>query len=155
VGYSLEAVIGDAALLRARTRDLAEARLGALEHGLALLPITDELFDDVTDGTDGAYGFWHLPGGFEHELARWSAAGPVAYVEADYFGGIGGQQAVVWSGGRLVLGPLRLSDDAPYAPGGTPISRALRALGVTRGAAEDEFAAAGLTRHRRTEDWTG
>jgi hypothetical protein len=111
------------------------------------------LFDAVTDGSSDALGFWRLPGGFDRVLAGWSAGGPVAYVGAEYFGGTGTQRAVVWAGGVLVLGPLQNADDEPFPAEGSPISQALRRLGVQRGEAFDEFAAAGLQQHRRSLDW--
>ncbi|NUO46553.1 MAG: hypothetical protein HOV82_31520 [Streptomyces sp.] len=80
--------------------------------------MTDQAFDAVTDGeATGVLGFWKLPGGFEGLLARWSVGGPVACVEAEYFGGVGEQRAAVRGGGSLALGPLE-----------TPARRGLRTL---------------------------
>ncbi|MEV6305855.1 hypothetical protein AB0M02_41015 [Actinoplanes sp. NPDC051861] len=107
--------------------------------------MTDPLFDAVTDGTaERPLGFWKLPPGFDRELASWSSAGPVGYVEAEYFGGVGSQRAVLWDAGELVLGPLFE---------GSPISQLLRRLGVEPVGDSDEFDAVGLGRHRETEDW--
>jgi hypothetical protein len=185
MGYDLRAVIGGAELVRGVVRDLgagaapdparglaqglaygpayglAYGLAHELGQGLALLPMTDELFDAVTNGDTGcAWGFFFLPGGFGARLARWSAAGaggaaagPLAYVEADFFGGVGEQHAAVWQGGDLALGPLHLGVDEPFGADGSPISQALRHLGAVAGDAYDEFAAVGLRRHRRTEDW--
>lgn len=72
-----------------------------LRQGLGLVPMTDEVFDTVNDGTPpGLPGCWKLPGGFERVLCSWSARVPVAYVEADIFGGVGTQAAAVWDGGQ-------------------------------------------------------
>jgi ketosteroid isomerase-like protein len=85
MGYALHAVIAEAELWRGTSRDVAAARLAPLGQGLSLMPMTDELFDAVTDGSSaGPLGFWRLPGSFDRLLADWSAAGPVAYVEAEY-----------------------------------------------------------------------
>ena len=87
-------------------------------------------------------------------LAAWSVVDPVAYVEAEYFGGIGSQFVAVWQGGTLVLGPLVLTEDEPWpAPGWSPISQALRHLGVSVDGHYDEFDAIDLGRHRHVEDW--
>lgn len=94
-----------------------------------------------------------LGGGVAHRVA--GSAGPVAYVEAEYFGGVGEQAAAVWDGGALVLGPLHEPEGQPSPPAGSPISQALRRLGVEAGAGEDEFTAAGLGRHRDVEGWLG
>ncbi|MFC9287273.1 hypothetical protein ACFT0E_11430, partial [Streptomyces sp. NPDC057052] len=119
-----------------------------------LMPMTDALFDSVADGSGvGALGFWRLPGGFEKALAAWSAGGPVAYVEAEYFGGVGEQRAAVWDGGTIVWGPLHVEEGQPFPPAGSPISQALRRLSVVAGAGEDEFSAVGLDRYRHGEAW--
>ncbi|WP_191301498.1 hypothetical protein [Lentzea cavernae] len=60
-------------------------------------------------------------------LAGWSACGPVAFVDAEYFGGNGFQRAQVWDAGRGVLGPLvreegdrcRTSPPSPSRSGGS------------------------------------
>ncbi|MEU6465289.1 hypothetical protein [Streptomyces sp. NPDC046976] len=152
----MQAVIAGDELLRAASREVPGARVASLRQGLSLLPMTDEVFDAVTDGTvEGALGFWRLPGGFEKLLARWSAVGPVAYVEAEYFGGAGEQRAAVWADGELVLGPLDAPTRTWFSRSVSPISGALRRLGVRRGPGEDEFDTVGLGRHRSNDDWLG
>jgi hypothetical protein len=154
MSYDLQAVIAGEEVLNAAVRALSVARLASLGQGVSLMPMTDALFDSVSEGGDtSALGFWRLPGGFAKTLADWSTAGPVAYVEAEYFGGVGEQQAVVWDGGAIVLGPLRIPEGHPFPPAGSAISQALRRLGVVAGAGEDEFTALGLERHRHVEGW--
>ncbi|MFJ3302879.1 hypothetical protein ACIPSA_07140 [Streptomyces sp. NPDC086549] len=129
MSYELRAVIAGEALLRAVAGD----RVAPLGQGLSLMPMRDDL--------GGA------------RLAEWSARGPVALVEAEYFGGVGEQQAAVWDGGALALGPLRVEEGEPFPADGSPISQALRRLGVQAGDGQDEFAAVGLGRHRSTGRW--
>ncbi|MGQ4483761.1 hypothetical protein [Streptomyces sp. SAS_276] len=149
MAYVLQAVIAGDELLRASARSVSDAHVASLGQALSLLPMTDELFDAVTDGSDGStLGFWRLPGGFDRTLAEWSAGGPVAYVEAEYFGGTGEQRAAVWADGALAWGP---SDDRARGLG--PISQALRRLGATSGPGQDEFTAVGLDRHRDNAGW--
>jgi len=124
-----------------------------LAQGLGLLPISDELHDRISTTDADAMGFWLLPGGFGDVLAAWSHSGPMAYIEADYFGGTGQQRAGVWDEGRLAFGPLHNGADEPFPAEGSPISQALRHLGAQRGNQGDEFDAVGLIRHRDTEDW--
>ncbi|CAG7643425.1 hypothetical protein [Actinacidiphila bryophytorum] len=155
MSYELQAVIAEERLLRAAVRDLAGAGATSLGQGLALMVMTDRLFDAVTDGSPvGDLGFWLLPGGFERTLAGWSTAGPVAYVEADFFGGVGEQLAAVWADGARVWGPLHTPVGQPFPAAGSPISQALRRLGAVAHAGGDEFSAVGLDRHRFSEDWT-
>ncbi|WP_018546821.1 hypothetical protein [Streptomyces sp. LaPpAH-108] len=154
MGYELRAVIADWARLESTARELPAARLAPLAQGLALLPLTDALFAADTDGSEvTALGFRGLPDGFEAMLARWSAAGPVACVEAEVFGGVGEQRAAVWEGGAVVLGPLHVDEDEPFPAEGSPVSRALRRLGVRADAGRDEFDAVGLGRRRSSEEW--
>lgn len=127
MSYDLQAVIAGGEALRTASRDLPAARLASLGQGLSLMPMTTDLFDSVADGSSTrALGFWRLPGGFEKTLADWSTVGPVAYVEAEYFGGVGEQQAAVWDGGTIVLGPLYVQEGQPFPPAGSAISQALR-----------------------------
>ncbi|GGT02195.1 hypothetical protein [Streptomyces chromofuscus] len=154
MAYTLQAVIADGEALRAVARDLPAARLASIGQDLSLMPMTDVLFDSVADGSGvGALGFRRFPGGFERDLAAWSAGGPVAYVEAEYFGGAGEQRAAVWDGGTVVLGPLHVEEGQPFPPAGSPISQALRRLGAVAAAGQDEFSAVGLGRHRHGAAW--
>ncbi|MFI9393056.1 hypothetical protein ACIG53_19440 [Streptomyces bauhiniae] len=48
---------------------------------------------------------------------------------------------------------LHAPEGEAFPAEGSPISRALRRLGVIAAAGEDEFATVGLGRRRDTEDW--
>lgn len=154
MGYVLQAVIASTDLLTASADAVPAASVLPLRQGLSLVPMTDELFDAVTDGTSThSLGFWKLPGGFDTVLASWSHRGPVAYVEAEYFGGIGSQRAAVWEHGSLIFGPIGLDEGEPTPIDGSPISQALGRLGAVSGDQADEFDAVGLVQHRDTKDW--
>ncbi|MEV7551527.1 hypothetical protein AB0N89_18040 [Amycolatopsis sp. NPDC089917] len=153
MGFNLQAVVATQVVLSELADTADEAHIVPLGH-LSLLPMTDELFDAVTEAdAPRLSGFWKMPGGFDRRLADCSTSGPVAYLEAEYFGGVGMQNAQVWDGGQVVLGPLHLEENQPTPPGGSPISQALRFLGVDKGDHHDEFDAIGLGRHRDTGDW--
>ncbi|MER6357769.1 hypothetical protein ABT186_39740 [Streptomyces sp. NPDC001634] len=112
------------------------------------------LLDSVADDSpeDGlALGL--LPGGIGRLLADWSAAGPVAYVEAEYFGGVGEQHAAVWVTGPSCWVRSARPEGEPFAAAGSPISQALRRLGVVAAPSQDEFSTVGLGRHRYNERW--
>jgi hypothetical protein len=154
MAYTLEAVICPTTVLSVVTQDQPGMVIVPLRQGLSLVPMTDELFDELTDGSPNRpHGFWKFPGGFEHVLRSWSSRGPIAYVEAEYFGGVGRQCSAVWNSGTLTFGPVAIEDGQPVPDAGTPISQALARLYVVRGGHHDEFEAAGLSQHRRTEDW--
>lgn len=122
MAYTLEAFLA----APAPAADLAAA-VGSvavpLGHGLALVPLPA--------GSD--------PDGAAQQAAGIIGGGLVAYVEAEYFGGVGEQSAVLWRDGvREELGS---------------INEALRALGVRGIAGRDEFDTVDLGRHRSTQDW--
>ncbi|WP_038165299.1 hypothetical protein [Verrucomicrobium sp. BvORR106] len=143
MGYVLQAIISTQSVLEAHASDFAAAVVVPLNSGLALIPITNELLDEI--GASGRSGhFYRFTSAVRDWLRIISSSAPAAYVEADFFGGVGGQGAVVWARGEEVLAPTH---DAKA------INIALRLLGVSRGTAHDEFEAVGLPRHRDTDDW--
>ncbi|AUG77824.1 hypothetical protein CFP65_3014 [Kitasatospora sp. MMS16-BH015] len=134
--------------------EVPTARVIGLAQGLALIPMTDQLYDTVADPERPALpGFTHFPGGFGHRLGAWSQAGPIAYVEAEYFGGVGSQCAAVWLDGKIDFGPIGTGEPSRAPLIDTPISQALRRLGAQKADRGDEFDAVGLLRHRHLTDW--
>lgn len=143
MGYQLQAIVGKQETLTHGAAAFRQARVVPLTQGFALIPLTDELYDEIGEG-GAVERFAKLSPGVEAWGHRLSASAPVAYLEAEFFGGIGGQSSVGWAHGSRVLGPL-------HSP--TAINEALRRLGVQADGARDEFEAVGLGRHRNTADW--
>jgi hypothetical protein len=143
MGYDIQAIISTQPVLEAHSADFSSAVVAPLGSGFALIPITDELLDEI--GASGESGQFYK---FTPAVADWlrsiSASAPAAYVEAEFFGGVGEQGATVWARGEQLL-------EATHAP--DAINIALRLLGISRGTAHDEFEALGLPRHRHTNDW--
>lgn len=179
--YELAAVVAELDVLEPLAAVHPAARLVPLEApGFGLVPVPEELAAAVTPAMicavlDGAgivggpqstgrpgatratgpeSGFRRLTPGLLALLEAVSAVGPVAYLETDYTGRDGYQSAAAWQHGALVLGPLLLGPAEVFVPGRAPITRVLRHLGVAGRGRLDEFVAAGLGRHRRTEHWT-
>src|ERR1700688_1204576 len=96
--YCLEAVIAAQQTLIQLTSAIKEARLVSLGQDLALLPMTSTLTEALTtpDPAPRTDGSWKMPAGLGQTLAHWSAPAPMAYVEAEFFGGTGEQHAQVW-----------------------------------------------------------
>ncbi|MEV4809152.1 hypothetical protein [Micromonospora avicenniae] len=161
MSYQLSAVIADIELLREQTADLDHAVLGELRQDFALLPVTPQLVEELTgalpdysvEERDDEHPFDLVLGtALTTTLARWSGRGPVAYVEAEFAGGLGYQSAAVWFGGALSWGPrLDRTLDSPRA--GWPINAALVELGVEPGPWIDAFAELGLHLERNTAGW--
>ena len=76
---------------------------------------------------------------------------PVAYISTFYFGGQGGQNALVWDKGGLRFSPNTQRYDQVWP--NSPISQALRAIGVLAEEGMDEFDTVGLGNHRETHKW--
>jgi hypothetical protein len=157
VGYELRALVGrhEVAVEAARA---AGAGVVVLPQGFGLVPVTEAMFSRLGGRDVKPFGndFWMLSGGVEALARRISQAGDIAYLEADFFGGVGGQAAVAWRAGQVRLGPYVSGDAEPPPP--LPVdqwafNRVLRELGADRGETSDEFDAVGLGRHRRTDDW--
>jgi hypothetical protein len=136
-----------------------------LAQGFALVPVAEGLLRSLNrhafrQEATTRDGFERLTEPVYELGLRLSAEGIIAYVEAEYFGGIGGQDAVVWEQGRLAMEPLHALLGRERLPGTVPgsgravqpINEALRRLGVKRGDS-DEFDALGLWRYRKTERW--
>ena len=76
---------------------------------------------------------------------------PVAYISTSYFGGQGGQNALVWDKGSLRFSPTAQRYDEVWP--NSPISQVLRAIGVLAEEGMDEFDTVGLGHHRETHRW--
>ncbi|MBM0257561.1 hypothetical protein [Micromonospora sp. 4G55] len=161
MSYQLSAVVADVELLREQTAELDHAVLAALRQDFALLPVTPQLVQELTgalpdfatDEPSAEQPFQLLLSPALTELlARWSRRGPVAYLEAEFAGGLGYQSAVVWLGGEVSWGPRvdRLLD-GPRAE--WPINAALARLGAEPGPWIDPFAELGLHLERHTDGW--
>ncbi|MFC8846504.1 MULTISPECIES: hypothetical protein [unclassified Micromonospora] len=161
MSYQLSAVVADVELLRERTADLDHAVLAALRQDFALLPVTPQLVQELTGALPD---FAAEPPGPEQPfelvlspvlaglLAGWSRSGPVAYLEAEFSGGLGRQASVVWLAGAVHWGPH--FDDVLDAPRGQwPLNAALTRIGAEPGRWIDPFAELGLHLERNTAGW--
>jgi hypothetical protein len=160
VSYELRALAGphDVAAHAAGLAGVAQVELS---QGYGLVLITPVVLDRLGGAAGRTFGntFWYLSASAEALARQVSHTGPIAYLEAEMFGGTGTQATVVWLNGEVWLGPATTQFGWPPPDRASSphwaFNQALRQLGVTRGAAFDEFEAAGLGRHRHTEDWIG
>lgn len=133
------------------------------DYDIVLIPITHQVVVDHTSGDDSAIlGFYDLTDGLAEWASALSRSVPTAYVDVESFGGTGFQAAIGWSDGEVVLGPLFTQTHAGEAEAhyhipvnGEPmaVNAVLLWLGVSKGAAKDEFEAVGLGRFRHTDWW--
>ncbi|MFI2710438.1 hypothetical protein ACH495_09960 [Micromonospora sp. NPDC018662] len=161
MSYQLSAVVADVELLREQTADLDHAVLAALRQDFALLPVTPQLVAELT-GEPPDFAAEEpcavrpfrlvLSPPLAELLARWSRRGPVAYLEAEFAGGLGHQAAVVWLDGDVSWGP-RFDGALDRPRTEWPINTALARLGAEPGAWIDPFAELGLHLERDTAGW--
>ncbi|MFL6634900.1 MAG: hypothetical protein ACJ8HJ_21560 [Massilia sp.] len=100
-------------------------------YGIPVLPLTD-------DGSE------ELPAALLQLHSRLGSQRPVAYIEAELFGGSGAQAHVLISQDGTDAG-VNVSDDA--------INDALVWLGVQPCDGKDRFDTVGLGKHRETDGW--
>jgi hypothetical protein len=148
MGHHLTGIIGGKKVMQAFTQRYCLHTPIPLAQDLFLSPLRDQELDSFLPSplTGIRNGFTYLSDQLLDILKTISVDEPIAYIETDYFGGVGQQAAVVVNGGRLLFGPQSAESG--------PINEALAALGakVAPGTI-DEFHAVELDRHRHTEDW--
>ena len=161
MGYALEALLAPPTIAAMAAGSIPGTGTVLLHERIALVPMTGDAAEALSPGDQAIASLLMnspLPPALTDLLRLASLEGPIAYVEADIFGGIGQQASVLWEAGEIALGPL--VDPEPVelvvrkARSEWPINQVLRRMGVTVATGEpDEFATVGLGRRRETEDW--
>jgi hypothetical protein len=127
VAYTLRAVLGREDLLRGAWD---EGPVVALSQGLALIPLEEK------DADKPVGLFYGLTEQLQRRLIAASAAGPVAYVEAEFFEGTGTQSGIVWRDHATLVGQLHTQNrdgegqDGFITVADLAINQILRVLGV-------------------------
>jgi hypothetical protein len=154
--HDVKALIAKSDKLTTRARQFKSAIVCPLVQGFSLLPITDALAKElnVYQSATKLPPTKPLPefsNGLRAFAIEISHDFPVVYVSTFYIGGRGGQDALVWSKGGLQFSPTTEGYDQGWP--NTPISQALRVIGVVAEKGKDEFDTVGLGRHRETHQW--
>lgn len=118
----------------------------AARQGFVIIPIDADFIDSATEARPpkSTDTFMLLTGAFHDLLRELSRFGPLGYIETEYFGGVGGQGAAVYSDRQVIMEP-------DWRESG-PINRALELIGVNRGPLGDRFSALGLGAYRSNDD---
>lgn len=150
VGHSVHLIIAKGAAVSAFLRQWPDARAVELHHGWQAIPVDEALYLAIEARYPGAIrpsGLDASPLGLSEALAEATAkGGGLAYVETEYFGGMGAQAATAFADGREVVAPQS-------AKGAGPINQALRRIGVTLTESNDEFDTIGLGERRTMTDY--
>jgi hypothetical protein len=146
MGYYLRAFVGKQEDLKAITEAYHEAKIISLAQGISLVPHTEKLYDQINifESSANIELFEFLTANVEDKILKAIDHKAIAYVEADYFGGEGGQVGIIWTGGKRI---------AEFKYGQDVINAVLKHFGVLADKGKDEFATLGFGRHRNTADW--
>lgn len=166
MGHHLDAYIARPELLRGLSRLLPGARMMPLGQGLWFAPVPHELRARAMEdaGNDDAGPFLQLVAVLDHIGLELSKGGEVAWIETDWFGGIGGSRARLWRGGEVVIeeesvntvlramGVRRLEEKSEIVEG-SAILRGLHSVGIDliKPRLMDEWDSVGLGVYRNTE----
>jgi len=157
----ISAFIGQETTLRSIASAICHTHIAVLPQGYFLLPILVEVLDACSFSGNFPEEYPEFSGLFPELIAiahQHADPLPLAYVETDYFGGVGTQAAILWDGNHI-YGPFQSNTryeqgELHAVPAGErPINQVLQRLGVQRGTAFDEFDALGLGRFRSNEAW--
>jgi hypothetical protein len=165
MGHRLQGFIAKLEILEDVRRQSRAINLVRLPQGFAMIPNTEvvhvaiagpEEFETPPD----LQIFVYMSVPLAHWAEQLSLAARIAYVETDYFGGVGAQTAVAWDNGVIAVGPFTSAhgsvSEEPLSKAAfaeLPINRVLTFLGVDRGKAWDEFDALGLGKFRNIPYW--
>lgn len=146
MGHCIQIFLGSKDVLDSIHNEFNESKVIPLTQGIALLPMTDDLYDAIPnpDEIGPKYdGFMFLDRKVMDLLIRKSKFENVGYLETEYFGGMGDQGAVLAKNGQIIFGPQ---------VGAESINKMLSLMGIET-AGEDEFEVIGLGQFRDNEDW--
>ncbi|WP_417888128.1 hypothetical protein [Zunongwangia sp.] len=146
MGYTLKAYIGKEENLNPILKKYSESQKVSLKGGIYMIPMTDELFDEINEmeSSSGIATFEFLTENIEQKTIETIGNRELAYVESEFFGGQGGHIGVIWRNGKRDF--LTESDKSS-------MNKILKLLGVKRSLLKDEFDTIGLAENRHTEDW--
>jgi len=153
MGYMLRALIGRAEVLNVVAEQNSLVVVVPLKQDMFMVPIGDTLQEGLnTDNPrfEEYHPFYLLYALIKEYALDASTVGRIAYIEAEYFGGMGYQSAILWENGKAILGPF-LAQNLPLRE--MLINRVLREMGVKVRDQMDEFDMLGLGLHRETDKW--
>jgi hypothetical protein len=146
MGYSLFAFIGKQPELQTIAGKYKNAKVIMVKQGIGIIPLSHDLYDEINnfESADEVESFIYLNSNIQTQILQLIKKGVIAYIEADYSGGIGEQEAILWNDGvKTMYYKNRLG----------AINSILRRLGVSASNEMDEFDTVDLGRNRSVDEW--
>ncbi len=147
MGHCINGIIAPIDVLRRLAAEHNLHKPAVLIDSLGFIPLNPEHLE-IMFPKQGEYdeSMNYLSQALKSFLVSLSQQDRIAYIETEYFGGVGQQSATVYTKGVCILEP----QTAEFGP----VCKALRLLGVASIVGKtDEFNTAGLGRHRSNDDW--
>lgn len=146
MSYNLEAFICKQFDTNIIIDNFNKAKKIEIGQGLSLILMTEDLFDQINNFvvSDSVDKFEYLTDNIETKILQLIGDKKFAYVEAEYFGGEGGQIAIIWNNRKR---------ESFFEYGKDCINRVLKSFGIKPENSNDEFDTLGLGRHRNTIEW--
>lgn len=115
-------------------------------QGISLIPMTEDLYDQINDFviSNSVDKFVYLTDNIEAKILQLIGDKKIAYIEAEYFGGQGGQIAIIWKNNKR---------EKVLEYGQDKINEVLKDFGVIAEKGQDEFLTLGFGRRRQTIEW--
>ena len=146
MGYSLFAFVGKQPELQTIAGKCKNAKVIMLKQGIGIIPLSRDLYDEINnfESSDEVESFIYLNSNIQTRILELIKTGVIAYIEADYSGSIGEQQAILWNDGTKIM---------HYKNRLGAINSILKRLGVSASNGMDEFDTVDLGRNRSVDDW--
>lgn len=145
MGHCIQIFIGEINILENIASNWDAANIIPLKQQFAMIFLTNQFFDDIeemanTKDTLNDDRFLLLTSAIQEQILQpYSKNGMLAYLETDYFGGVGTQAGVLFENGERIEGP---TDKEGI------INQILRKMGVCIEPGKDEFDSVGLGNYR-------
>ena len=143
MGHCVRAIIGAHKDIQ-RIENNGFAKGIKLPQGYGMIFLTDALLDNIGELFESANEPSDPETVTNHLLQEYSFHTKLAYIEADYSGGIGTKSGILYENGKISI---------PLCSGEGAINILLRELGVWREVNKDEFDSLNLGIYRRMDKW--
>ena len=143
MGHCVRAIIGAHKDIQRIENDWLAKEM-KLPQGYGMIFLTDTLLDNIGELFESANEPSDPETVTSYLLQEYSFHTKLAYIETDYFGGVGTQSGILYENGNISI---------PLCSGEGSINILLRELGVWREVNKDEFDSLNLGIYRRMDKW--